>query len=494
MARVHAFVTPLVFWLVVNLYFVAWRVSCSEGLDAFGVAWRVCLAVACALAWHARPDGALTLQDRALMHIKDLLDGDAPVAGQVCVALYVDDLPTVAAVVDVFEPIAVRFERFHKIPDHAGKFMWEGRWKAPPRFDVRDHVAADDATGDSLDAVVTRLANAELPEDRPPWRFDLVDCRDGRAVLFRLSHAVGDGLRLLKIGNEVLRFADGSAASIATLSKMSKNKDKHWDHRPSLRSLLGDVVSCAVAANDRNEATDAFHPRGAIFDGAVPRAHLAAATVELADVLDVRARLPKPCSLNDVILTAFCGAARKYAERAGDPAAAGALVRAMVAVSLPDDRARRDCETYNDFVMPSTPIPVFVKDRAARLRAVQDSMKALKVSRAGVIQTLIVAIFERLGLEKVAGATQKQIFGKHSFVYSNLPGYEQPVFFAKKKVSKFGIFFPNMITQVVFFSYDGTLSLSVSTDAAYLKDPHLLNTFFHDEIADWKLEVEKKRD
>ena len=51
-----------------------------------------------------------------------------------------------------------------------------------------------------------------------------------------------------------------------------------------------------------------------------------------------------------------------------------------------------------------------------------------------------------------------------------------------------------MITQVVFFSYDGTLSLSVSTDAAYLKDPHLLNTFFHDEIADWKLEVEKKRD
>ena len=83
------------------------------------------------------------------------------------------------------------------------------------------------------------------------------------------------------------------------------------------------------------------------------------------------------------------------------------------------------------------------------------------------------------------------ISGAHVTLYSNLPGYEKPVFFAKSKIAKFGVFFPNMISQVVFFSYDGTLSLSVSTDATYVTEPHLLNELFAAEVAAWKTELEK---
>ncbi|KAH8067640.1 DUF1298-containing protein [Aureococcus anophagefferens] len=333
--------------------------------------------------------------DRALMKIKELLGGAAPVGGQITVAMHVDELPTAQAVRDLFEPVAAKHERFHKVPDHVGKYMWECTFKE------------------------AALANEELPEGRPLWRFELLEGSDGKAVVMRVNHVTGDGLRLLKIGNKVLEFEDGSPATIAALEKMSKNKDKTWADKPSKFSILCDVLTAATMSLLPNETSDAFHAPGTIFDGAAPRAHVLRATVPLADVLAIRSRLAAGATLNDVILTAFCGAARNYAST-----------------------------TYNDFVMPSTKLPVFVEDRGRRLAEVQASMRALKKSRAGFIQAVIVAIFEKFGLEKLAGGAQRDVFAKHSLVYSNLPGYEKPVFFAKSKIAKFGVFFPNMISQV----------------------------------------------
>ncbi|KAH8098182.1 DUF1298-containing protein [Aureococcus anophagefferens] len=459
LALSRTYVTPLVWWMIANLSFVAWRYSRYEVFGAFALAWRVCLALFLALAWHTEPDIDTSLQDRALMKIKELLGGAAPVGGQITVAMHVDELPTAQAVRDLFEPVAAKHERFHKVPDHVGKYMWECTFKKPSySYHVKDHVA---------------------------------ERTDGKAVVMRVNHVTGDGLRLLKIGNKVLEFEDGSPATIAALEKMSKNKDKTWADKPSKFSILCDVLTAATMSLLPNETSDAFHAPGTIFDGAAPRAHVLRATVPLADVLAIRSRPAAGATLNDVILTAFCGAARNYASTVGRPGAANALVRALVAISMPDDRDRLDWETYNDFVMPSTKLPVFVEDRGRRLAEVQASMRALKKSRAGFIQAVIVAIFEKFGLEKLAGGAQRDVFAKHSLVYSNLPGYEKPVFFAKSKIAKFGVFFPNMISQVVFFSYDGTLSLSVSTDATYVTEPHLLNELFAAEVAAWKTELEK---
>ncbi|EGB03968.1 hypothetical protein AURANDRAFT_67590 [Aureococcus anophagefferens] len=491
LALSRTYVTPLVWWMIANLSFVAWRYSRYEVFGAFALAWRVCLALFLALAWHTEPDIDTSLQDRALMKIKELLGGAAPVGGQITVAMHVDELPTAQAVRDLFEPVAAKHERFHKVPDHVGKYMWECTFKKPSySYHVKDHVA-ERTSPLPIDEAVQALANEELPEGRPLWRFELLEGSDGKAVVMRVNHVTGDGLRLLKIGNKVLEFEDGSPATIAALEKMSKNKDKTWADKPSKFSILCDVLTAATMSLLPNETSDAFHAPGTIFDGAAPRAHVLRATVPLADVLAIRSRLAAGATLNDVILTAFCGAARNYASTVGRPGAANALVRALVAISMPDDRDRLDWETYNDFVMPSTKLPVFVEDRGRRLAEVQASMRALKKSRAGFIQAVIVAIFEKFGLEKLAGGAQRDVFAKHSLVYSNLPGYEKPVFFAKSKIAKFGVFFPNMISQVVFFSYDGTLSLSVSTDATYVTEPHLLNELFAAEVAAWKTELEK---
>lgn len=376
--------------------------------------------------------------------------------------------------------------------------MWEVYFTKPNySFSMKDHVKETVDKESTLDEVLNRLTNEELPVTRPQWRFDLVRCKDGEATLLRLNHVLGDGLRMLKLAKRIVEFEDGTPAAIPAMEKMAKNKGAISDDAPTKWSIFKDLCAALTLDKIPKESCSIFHEApGKILgnDPANPRKHVVSDTVALGDVLYIKNAL-QPCTVNDVILTAFCAAARRYAADLGDESGAKAICRALIAVSMPDDPERLDWETYNDFVMPSTKLPVFGHDgdTASRFAAVQAAMKSVKKSRAGYIQAVLVAILEKFGLDKVAGATQKKIFAKHSFVYSNLPGYDQPVFLAKKQITKWGIFFPNMITQIIFFSYNGKLSLSISTDDKVLKNPTRLNDLFQAEIEAWKADLEKKQ-
>ena len=71
----------------------------------------------------------------------------------------------------------------------------------------------------------------------------------------------------------------------------------------------------------------------------------------------------------------------------------------------------------------------------------------MKRSRAGYITAVLMALLVKVGLDGAVGKSQLAIMGKHSFVSSNLPGYDRPVQVCDAKISRIGVFFPNMLTK-----------------------------------------------
>lgn len=487
-------VTPLVNWLIVFYGVMAYRMYYAEApwgrFKFYGTAF-FCLILS--IKCHHEPLEDMTLQDRALLKIRELLGGAAPCDGQIAVVLHCDKkAPTVEKLIEKFERIAREGDRFHMVAHREG-WMWQTCFK-PPTFtwSMKDHVKESVEYTKTLDECVQFLANEQLPRTQPEWRMDILRCPDGEAVVYRMSHALGDGLRMLKMAKDILAFEDGEPAEIPAVAKMNRNKEDAAEATRTNGENFKDFLTAATLAMVPNETCDAFHQPGQVLenDPERPRTHVMADTVELADVKAIRTALGEG-SLNDVILTALCGALRKYAD--GLDGSASGTVRAMCAVSLPDDDDRFPNETYNAFVMPSTSLPVFGYDgdTPKRFAAVRAATAVLKRSRAGYVSAVLVALMEKVGLDAFAGRTQKKIMGKHSLVYSNLPGFEKPVVLCESKIARIGVFFPNLLTQLSFLSYDGRLSLSVSADAKVTKNPEKINEFFHAEIAEWKAAVVK---
>ena len=365
------------------------------------------------------------------------------------------------------------------------------------------------------EARLNELINTDLPRDVPLWRIDLLPAEGTSAsscVLLRASHALGDGLRLVGAAGDFVSFADGTPATVDLVERMTKNKLSLPPRGPL--GLARDLVEAATLDKIRNEDPTCLHKPGALFPRATPRANVSA-SVPLAHVKAIRAAAPPGTTLNDVILACFVGGLRRYAEAVGEPIESEPLVRALCAVSVPRrvHRSKRapplparllSCsptelvrarggrqasrphpQMYNDFLLPSIRLPVGEKTPNARLEAVRRLMAETKASRSGYIMSRLLTLLSSLGLDAFIGQTQLTVFGKHSFIYSNLPGFTQPVhlFDARAKVERFAVYYPNLVSQLLFLSYDGQLTCSLSTDAATITQPQTLVDCFVVEVA-----------
>jgi len=480
-----ALVAPFVVWLNDLVSIVGMAVS------------QLVLIIAAVLMRPAAQDLSLTGLDAVMINLDRLHSNQTPAHGQIVGVLYVERCPTKTEAVKGLQALVIGHKRFRSVGIRANSCLDSCYLtKEPKDIDIEaNHVGEWTADGPAaVERVVEDLANSAPDMTLPMWKFDLISNVGvgDSVVMIRANHCLADGLRMLKATGTWLQFEDGSPADVGLLARMSERKRKVGNEFGVLGQvgrILSGIQAVARLPGLPAETRTCLHEPKRIFAGENRRS-LARSAVPFAVIKQIKDACPKGTTVNDVVLTALCGALRRYMQSAKDPAVddPGLLLRAFCAVALPDMRRREaGDELHNSFVMPSFSLAVAQSDRMERLAASSASMRAMKSSMEGLVTMAVNSVLVRLGAEGFIGKTMLDTFGNHSFVYSNVPGFEAPVFVfgTNIKVKGINVYYPNLISQVICLSYVDTFSFSLITDSTICKDPAMLAQLFEEEVTDW---------
>ncbi|MBI4957674.1 MAG: DUF1298 domain-containing protein [Myxococcales bacterium] len=350
-------------------------------------------------------------------------------------------------------------------------------WQDDPRFAYEHHVRrvrlappGDDA---ALRAFVSEQISTPLARDRPLFRVAVVDgvracgvggtgTPEGSALVVQVHHAVGDGVALVR------RLLDVSGAAAA-----SRPPEVGLARPPRPRTLRG-WLGTAVARGTTLARLlllwpDAHTPlRGAL------GARKVAAFSRPFSLAAIKAAAHRSGGhVNDLLGAAVAGALHAYL-----PAPRG--VRALVPVFLRGGRER----AHNQFGLVYLPLPVGEPDRAARLRAVEAEMDAVKAAPDATVAFMVLGALglasptlERLGI--------RLFTRKASMLVTNVPGPATAVRVAGREVKSLVVWAPTSGSIGLGWSlltYAGDLRLGVAADARRVPDPSALVAAFEREL------------
>jgi WS/DGAT/MGAT family acyltransferase len=357
-------------------------------------------------------------------------------------------------------------------------------WTDDARFDIGRHVRAcpvpppgDEA---ALLAVCLELNQPPLDRSRPLWELWLLPgLADGNAgVLFRLHHAVADGVAAMAMMGALFgacpdaapppgppwrpapapsawqlftdtwrRRADAAAAAGARLGHPAAIVHSAGARARQLRLVFGEGLAPRVSWNQ---------PAGT-------RRRLLLARADLASAKAVAHA--HGCTVNDVVLAAVAGGARRLLGSRGE-LRPGMVLKAGVAAAArdPADLA----PTGNRAAVMVAPLPVSEPDPARRLAQVARATSARKryppyQPSGRFAQRAMVWAMPRQHLVNLGT--------------SNLPGPPEPLYLAGARVLELfqvGVVQGNLTVTVGVLSYAGQLNITILGDADTVPD---LTTF-----------------
>lgn len=130
----------------------------------------------------------------------------------------------------------------------------DGQWIEVPDFDVDDHVAVLPLGRKWTPAAVRRKAlqvlHEPFAEGRPPWRFAVIvaDDTDKAAMVWKLHHAITDGMGGIKMSASLMDAAPDATAPLMAVDDIRYDHDEVEPSEPSGRNplaLAGRVVGTA---------------------------------------------------------------------------------------------------------------------------------------------------------------------------------------------------------------------------------------------------------
>jgi WS/DGAT/MGAT family acyltransferase len=186
------------------------------------------------------------------------------------------------------------------------------------------------------------------------------------------------------------------------------------------------------------------------------------------------------CSANDVLLSCVAGALRSYLLEHGDDVHA-VEIRALVPVNL---RAAHDQGLGNWFGLVPLLLPLGIANPLACLYEVSRRMDALKGSYLAPISLGLLA-----GVGLMPKPLQQQVLdilaNKATAVMTNLPGPQQPLYFAGRRLEQLMFWVPqsgDIGMGVSILSYAGRVQFGLITDAGLLPDPERIARRFATEL------------
>eukprot|EP00611_Tribonema_gayanum_P006096 TRINITY_DN1537_c0_g1_i6.p1 TRINITY_DN1537_c0_g1~~TRINITY_DN1537_c0_g1_i6.p1 ORF type:complete len:171 (-),score=68.45 TRINITY_DN1537_c0_g1_i6:516-1028(-) len=106
-----------------------------------------------------------------------------------------------------------------------------------------------------------------------------------------------------------------------------------------------------------------------------------------------------------------------------------------------------------------------VLSAAQRLRAIEGVTTGLKGSLVPWVQLGLQNNLLPFVPTSVCKQLAGDVFGRHSVVFSNVPGPPMPVAFGGQVIKRMQMLFPNIIMQIGILSYQGSLMMNCVADA-----------------------------
>ena len=414
----------------------------------------------------------------------------------------------------------LRYRRFRQIAREDADGTW---WIDDPDFDIDAHVRHSSLPAPhgthELQKFVAEMASSPLNPARPRWEFNLVDtARGNSALVVRIHHAIADGIALLGVIHSLTDAAANAPEHGGPEAASEEPDDDDAGDVPEgdafWRTILDPLTDVTLASihlgghlwgqflglrNDPAGIRNYARVAAAIAQevgklallpndsptrfkgkpGTVKRVAWSE-PIALPDIKAVGKVLG--CSVNDTLLAAVAGALRGYLVARGDPVVSSVAIRAMVPVNL---RAASDAdELGNRFGLVALELPIGIDNPLARLYATRARMAALK----GSYQAMLT--FTLLGAAGTAPKfVQDQILklltSKTTAVMTNVPGAQQPRYFAGSRIDQQMVWVPqagDIGMGVSILSYNGRVQFGLITDKNRVDDPEQIVGRFADEF------------
>lgn len=333
-------------------------------------------------------------------------------------------------------------------------------------FVIEAHVhrfpAGDPANEEALFDSISRLMLRPLPRDRPLWDVHLVEqWGSGSVLVWRVHHAVGDGLALLRV---LLNVADPSDSQELV---PPIHPGPRWTDVP--RGLASLVRMVLLPSDSRSPVKRPL----------AGRRHIAwSEAVSLQEIKAIGSR--RHATVNEVLTCALAGALHRMLVARGitPPRSVRAIVPFDLRAGQTDERLG------NEFGLLFHSLPLGDLSFAQRLRKVKRESSRLKTSPEGVVTFLLLRL---IGLLSPGLATLAIRFfsRKASVVLTNLAGPRHRLALGGSMISDFIFWVPQthrIGLGLSIFSYGGTVRVGVNADEACLPSPQALARDFVAEL------------
>src|SRR3954469_9818247 len=444
-----------------------------------------------------RIPGEIALERLSPLDVSNLRVEDRGLPMHIAALAYIDALPSRTAEPDLLDVLRQHVERRLDAAPRLRQILYAPPtglgppvWVDDPRFDIRRHVRARPVPPPGNEAALlelcSRLNEAPLDRSQPLWEMWLLTELAGGnlGLLFRLHHVVADGVAALVLNGALLDAAPEAPAPVA----------RTWTPRPvpSAEELLADNVHRLARATGRLLGGLRYPGAGLrplrlgprqgrylLGEGSAPRLSLNRQVGEHRRLIFVRADLERARAVahthggtvNDVVLAAVAGGARRLLEHRGE-LRPGLVLKVSVAASLRGIGGEPAIGNRVGIIV--VPVPVDEPDAIRILHGIARTTAERKRRPA----------YQPAG--RIAQRWMVRVMSNQHLVNllaSNLPGPPFPMYLAGARVLEVfqvGVVQGNMTVSIGVLSYAGQLNFAIVGDADAVPDLPL----FADGVSD----------
>lgn len=394
-----------------------------------------------------------------------------------------DNLMTIAGVMTCRKPVdflllkeliedkLMRHERFRQQIVESRLPFGRPSWQEGGDFALSRHLhrveSPEPADQQALEALVGDLLSSPLDHSQPMWQIHVLESYNGgSAIIYRVHHAVGDGLSLIRI---LLEMAGGAEPAEVPLHQGAESLVQ-----PAKVMELAETSGFGARILTRLITTRSdpdSHFRGKL---GVEKKVAWSDPVSLARIERVTKRLG--VTINDGLLSSLAGALGFYLEQRGAETQ-GLRLRAVTPINLRPPEAP---VLGNRFGMVIVDLPVGINDPEARLGEAVGSLARLRESPDSVV--LFGALPDPgMTTSELEERALRLLGKKATAVITHVAGPRGPIHLCDQEVYDLLHWVPMagaLGLGLSLVTYNNRVQLGVTTDAGLVPDPQTIISGF----------------